>query len=74
MTEYFVELVNDNKDELFPDAKQKGARLMSTNAWQTVHRDFINQYPHCGVSLEQIKEKWKYVKKVGKEDNQKLKK
>lgn len=72
MSEFLVELIKDSKEELFPNTKQKGARATQQRAWEAVRDDFINQYPHSGITLKQIQEKWKNVKQTAKEKNQKL--
>lgn len=73
ITNFFVELIQQNEADLFPNSIKKNARETSIQAWQSVYNDLINAYPTSGISLEHCKSKWKELKKQSKKDAQEAK-
>jgi len=73
ISNYLVELMQQNEAELFPDSKKKNARTAQDTAWTTVHTALINKYPSSGITLQHCKDKWKNLKKDAKKDSQQQK-
>lgn len=69
MSEFLVELIQQNEANLFPTSKLKGVRSTQVEAWNTVYNDFIGEYPRSGITLKQCQKKWANLKMEAKTDN-----
>ena len=65
-----AELVKDSHDSLYPGSKKSDASKRSKVAWTGITSSMNTEFPGNNWSVDQIKEKVKYIKKKSKEQFQ----
>ncbi|KAF7633437.1 hypothetical protein Mgra_00007124 [Meloidogyne graminicola] len=62
-----LELVNENYEEIHPTTRSAEANKRSNAAWERITTSMNNEFPNNIVTTKQIKECFKYLKKISKE-------
>uniref|UniRef100_A0A183CLQ2 Regulatory protein zeste n=1 Tax=Globodera pallida TaxID=36090 RepID=A0A183CLQ2_GLOPA len=78
MTARLLELIQANKDRLFPGTRHADAGRIQKDAWLDVtavlNTEFPGDIPYGGFKVQQVQTRWKNLRQAGKEDAQKAKK
>ncbi|KAL3077635.1 hypothetical protein niasHS_013067 [Heterodera schachtii] len=78
MTARLLELIQTNKNRLFPGTRHADAARIQKEAWLEVtavlNTEFPGEVPAGGFKVQQVQTRWKNLRQAGKEDAQKAKK
>nr|CAD2150513.1 unnamed protein product [Meloidogyne enterolobii] len=78
MTNRLLELIQANKENLFPGSRNADASKIQKEAWADVtsilNNEFVNDVPVGGLKIIQVQTRWKNLRQNGKEEAQKNKK
>uniref|UniRef100_A0A914L8L1 Regulatory protein zeste n=1 Tax=Meloidogyne incognita TaxID=6306 RepID=A0A914L8L1_MELIC len=67
-----LELINENYDDIHPATRSVEANKRVTAAWERVTTAMNNEFPDNIVSTKQIKECFKYLKKISRDQISKV--
>ncbi|CAK5083919.1 unnamed protein product [Meloidogyne enterolobii] len=67
-----LELINENYDDIHPATRSVEANKRVTAAWERVTTAMNNEFPDNIVSTKQIKECFKYLKKISRDQTSKV--
>nr|CAD2165924.1 unnamed protein product [Meloidogyne enterolobii] len=67
-----LELINENYDDIHPTTRSVEANKRVTAAWERVTTAMNNEFPDNIVSTKQIKECFKYLKKISRDQISKV--
>jgi len=78
MTNRLLELIQANKENLFPGSRNADASKIQKEAWADVtsilNNEFVTDVPVGGLKIVQVQTRWKNLRQNGKEEAQKNKK
>lgn len=74
MTARMLELISSKQEQLFPGSRQANAAEMQKNAWEEVTNTLNMEFPPGGLTVAQVRTRFKNIRQTGKEDFQKQKK